>query len=410
MLIPVNIKLKHWILACIDFEQKWIAWFDSISEAHEQETRLLFTWLTRKHSLNKSTIFDPAEWSLHSGPPPGMQVPLQSNDYDCGIFICLYAAFLDIRLSLSFSQHDTRNVRTWMAHEMITEGKLLKMSHSVLHDNPLATATGNSETSSDNSMASKRSSESQLQGDIKRQKTYELEASEEKKNVQAAAEFWDVMRHTHGFQHQATGPQVQATAANEVAPSTELGTSSRQQAEAFLERQGDPKRRRESDEEYTDTTSQIIGRPTKRNKEFTDEHAKTNTTATPHGDTPAGGSGDAALLTKNEAEKSVLANATFSSIVQTTHGLQSRAGEADEVQRQKSPTTPPSQTIHGDLVRRDTTTFGVLVGRETIVLTPIEGYATVTPHTHTPKKYKKPRSGSDKKQKPTGSYKGRQLP
>jgi Ulp1 family protease len=70
MLIPVNIKLKHWILSCIDFEQKWIAWLDSISETHEQETRLLFAWLTREHSFNRSTIFDPAKWSLHSGPPP----------------------------------------------------------------------------------------------------------------------------------------------------------------------------------------------------------------------------------------------------------------------------------------------------------------------------------------------------
>jgi Ulp1 family protease len=87
MLIPVNIKLKHWILACIDFEQKWMVWLDSIGDTHEQETRLLFTWLTREHSLNRSTIFDPAGWSLHSGPPPGMQVPLQSNDFDCVIFI-----------------------------------------------------------------------------------------------------------------------------------------------------------------------------------------------------------------------------------------------------------------------------------------------------------------------------------
>ncbi len=156
MLIPVNIKLKHWILACIDFEQKWIAWFDSISETHEQETRLLFAWLTREHSFNSTTIFDPAEWSLHSGPPPGTQVPLQTNDYDCGIYICLYAAFLDMRLPLSFSQHDTRNVRTWMAHEMIEEGKLLKMMHRVLHDSLLATATGNSATSSDHSTAIRR--------------------------------------------------------------------------------------------------------------------------------------------------------------------------------------------------------------------------------------------------------------
>jgi Ulp1 family protease len=65
--ISVNIKLKHWILACIDFEQKWIVWFDSMREAHEERTRLLFT--TREHSFNRTTIFDPDEWTLYSGPP-----------------------------------------------------------------------------------------------------------------------------------------------------------------------------------------------------------------------------------------------------------------------------------------------------------------------------------------------------
>jgi hypothetical protein len=43
-----------------------------------------------------------------------------------------------------------------MAHEMIEEGKLLKMIHSVLHDSLLASATGNSATTSDNSTAISR--------------------------------------------------------------------------------------------------------------------------------------------------------------------------------------------------------------------------------------------------------------
>jgi hypothetical protein len=195
-------------------KQKWIAWLDSINETHEQETRLLFAWLTKEHNINRQTIFNPAEWSLHTGPPPGMQVPLQSNGYDCGIFICLYAAFLDMRLPLCFSQHDTRNVRMWMAHEMIEEGKILKMSHSVLNDSLLATARDKSKTKSDNAMACNRSPESQVQGDKKRQKNYEQEANEEQKNVQAAAEFWAAMRQTNGFQNQTTGPQFQAEAVN----------------------------------------------------------------------------------------------------------------------------------------------------------------------------------------------------
>ena len=69
---------------------------------------------------------------------------------------------------------------------------------------------------------------------------------------------------------------------------------------AFLEIQGNPKRRRGSDAEYTNPTNHsldtIIAKPAKRNKEFTGEYAKPNTTDTPHSDTPASGSGDAASL------------------------------------------------------------------------------------------------------------------
>ena len=61
---------------------------------------------------------------------------------------------------------------------------------------------------------------------------------------------------------------------------------------------------------------------------------------TPHGDTPDGGSGNAASHTAN----------------------------AEEKQRQTPPTTPPRQAIHNDLVSRDTTTYGVLVGTDTIAL------------------------------------------
>jgi hypothetical protein len=178
-----------------------------------------------------------------------------------------------------------------MANEMIEEGKLLKMIHSVLHDSLLATTTGDQKQS-------KRSSESQSQGDIKRQRTYEpeneitkppdftdlhhqqqkspdtentetpqgdnpdignrgaasLTAIEEAKNVLASAEFWAVMQTTHGLQNRAAS-------ANEVTPKTEPGTTSRQQTEAFLENQRNPKRRRGSDGEYTEptTTTALLG-------------------------------------------------------------------------------------------------------------------------------------------------------
>jgi hypothetical protein len=113
MLIPVNIKLKHWVLACINFDRdhKRILWYDSNGETHQQKSLILFTWLKREHPSNPTTNFEPEKWNVDPGPPPDTRIPLQTNSYDCGVFVCLYAAFIDILHPLSFSQHDINNVR-----------------------------------------------------------------------------------------------------------------------------------------------------------------------------------------------------------------------------------------------------------------------------------------------------------
>jgi len=207
-----------------------------------------------------------------------MQVPLQSNYYDCRIFICLYAAFLDIRLPLSFSQHDTRNARTWMAHEMTEEGKLLKMIHRVLHDSLLASATGNSAPTSDNSTAisrsttdtvdttstatttgdqqqSKRSSESQLQGAIKRQRTYEPE-------------------------NEITKPPDLTDLHHQQQKSPDTVNTETQQDENM---HNIPKEPNETIGEHQITHARDKDRTPTRAKEFTGEYTEPNTTATPQG-------------------------------------------------------------------------------------------------------------------------------
>ena len=108
-------------------------------------------------------------------------------------------------------------------------------------------------------------------------------------------------------------------------------------------------------------------------------------------------------LTTNEAEKSALTNVSFSPVTQTTQGFQTRPGEAHDIdpltdtpligngyavshtenaqtqQRQTSPTTPQRQAINNNLVNRNNTTYGVLVGTDTIALTPIQGNSTTSP-------------------------------
>jgi hypothetical protein len=119
-------------------------------------------------------------------------------------FVCLYAAFIDIQHPLSFSEHDIDKIRVWMAHEMIEEGKLWSMICSVLQYSNLATETRNiakrpgdltttaiittatpddhtapytssNATKTNDRQQYKRQSETRLEGDLNRQKTYDFE-------------------------------------------------------------------------------------------------------------------------------------------------------------------------------------------------------------------------------------------
>jgi Ulp1 family protease len=56
-------------------------------------------------------------------PPPDTLIPLQTNTYDCGVFVCLCADFIDIQNPFSFSQIDIDNASMWMAREMFEDGK-----------------------------------------------------------------------------------------------------------------------------------------------------------------------------------------------------------------------------------------------------------------------------------------------
>ena len=87
--------------------------------------------------------------------------------------------------------------------------------------------------------------------DVGSRGTASLTAIEDEKNVRAASAFWDVMRTTHGLQNQTAST-------NEVTPKTESGTPPRHQAEASLENQRNPKRRRGSDGEYTEPTTTAV--------------------------------------------------------------------------------------------------------------------------------------------------------
>jgi len=143
--------------------------------------------------------------------------------------------------------------------------------------------------------------------------------------------------------------------------------------------------------------------PVKRSRGFTGEHVKPPTTS----------SRNAAPLTTHETEESTLIDVPPSPVARATHGFHPRAAGAHDG---GSPTD--------DSPNQPDTKKCIQVGRDTYALTSQPGtsyaphvYDSILvidsgspndPHTDTPRKYKKPRSGSQTKRKPTeGPYKGR---
>ena len=195
------------------------------------------------------------------------------------------------------------------------------------------------------------------------------------------------------------------------------GTSSKQQVETSIENLGNRKRQGGPDDELPHPSTLLLHMPipcvfipwpVKRSRFLTGEYVKPKTTS----------SQNAAPLTNHETEKSALTHVSLSPVARVTHGFHPRtAGTHDgdsptdaspsqpdtkkciQVEREPCAVTSQPGTSYTFDPGIDTATRGVLVGRETIALMPIEKYAPTTPHIDTPKKYRKPRSGSDKKQK-----------
>ena len=170
------------------------------------------------------------------------------------------------------------------------------------------------------------------------------------------------MRKTHGFLNQDAGLNVQVAAMTEEA-ARDPGSSSKQQVEAPLESQENPKRRKRSDDEYKNPTNHYLdttAKPTKNNTEPTNEYTKPDTTTIPLSDTPASGDGDETLLTVNETR-------TAQALVTIPVEPAKRTGEDSDKFAEPITTAPPQGDNLG-----------------TASLTEIEG------ETHKPQSHKNP--------------------
>jgi hypothetical protein len=125
ILIPVNVEREHWYLAVIDFRTKTTRVYDSLYDYPYANTHTrLMAWLADAWDAQQhlsSSSFDPDEWTVK---PPDANRPRQTNGYDCGVFVCLYAAYLSLGKSFNFGQGDTLGIRLWMVQLIYQIGAL----------------------------------------------------------------------------------------------------------------------------------------------------------------------------------------------------------------------------------------------------------------------------------------------
>jgi len=99
LFIPIHCKGCHWCLVYVCFTQKTIQYYDSLGRRNFKCLKLILEYLTLEHEDKKGVNF-PYEMLLMNV----KKCPRQSNDYDCGVFVCMFAEYLSRDAPLKFSQ------------------------------------------------------------------------------------------------------------------------------------------------------------------------------------------------------------------------------------------------------------------------------------------------------------------
>ena len=107
LIFPVHQEeLAHWSLAAADVTSKQITYFDSLKNENLKCLRNLRNFLQEFCGQTYSTVLT-------------RDIPMQSNSYDCGVFVCMYARCLAEKSDFNFSQQDTPTIRRHIVLELM---------------------------------------------------------------------------------------------------------------------------------------------------------------------------------------------------------------------------------------------------------------------------------------------------
>ena len=117
LLVPVHLG-THWCLAAINIAEKQISYYDSLYGDNLDCLEMLRQYVIKKSSQCLSST--DSEWYFSTC----KSVPQQTNNSDCGVFVCQIARCLATKTSFNFKQCDIPKIRRKMVLELLQQ-KLL---------------------------------------------------------------------------------------------------------------------------------------------------------------------------------------------------------------------------------------------------------------------------------------------
>ena len=111
---------KHWCLVSIDVKKKTISYYDSTAGIDHVAINNIQNYLEAEYRSYNNGMEDPEKWSVVYP----TNFPLQNDDTECGVFVCMYAEHLSRQVSFDFTVSDTPDFRAKMKYEILNNSLL----------------------------------------------------------------------------------------------------------------------------------------------------------------------------------------------------------------------------------------------------------------------------------------------
>jgi sentrin-specific protease 1 len=121
LIVPINVKRRHWFFAAIFPQEHSIAIIDSRPGDHDIYYRVLLRYLNDEHVARHGVGL------LGCWARVRIDCPMQDNNDDCGVFTLLGIDFLLLGEPLEFTQRDIPFARRYILWRLI-EGSVLAFS------------------------------------------------------------------------------------------------------------------------------------------------------------------------------------------------------------------------------------------------------------------------------------------